>query len=137
MPTGIYTRTKEHNKKIALAHKGIKLTKEHRNSLSRSHLGIPNKNKGKGKQYHIGKSGSHKGYKFIRVDGKDYGEHILVYLKSNNLNRIPKGLCIHHLNGNKLDNRPENLVMLDRKTHTSLHKSFYHTIKGGIYEQIC
>lgn len=27
---------------------------------------------------------------------------------------------VHHLNGNKLDNRPENLVILDKKTHGRL-----------------
>lgn len=44
MPKGIYTRTKEHNKNISLARKGIKFTEEHRKRVA---LGNKGKNKGR------------------------------------------------------------------------------------------
>ena len=35
---------------------------------------------------------------------------------------IPKGKCIHHLNGQHTDNRIENLVPLSRGIHCWLHR---------------
>ncbi|MCF7861153.1 HNH endonuclease [Candidatus Woesearchaeota archaeon] len=34
---------------------------------------------------------------------------------------IPKGYVIHHINGNKLDNRMENLSLMINSEHRSLH----------------
>ena len=34
---------------------------------------------------------------------------------------IKVGYCIHHINGNKLDNRLKNLIMLTHKDHHKLH----------------
>ena len=46
-------------------------------------------------------------------------EHILVWEKYHN-RRVPEGYAIHHLNGIKADNRPENLVAMPRKRHDSI-----------------
>jgi len=43
-------------------------------------------------------------------------EHILVWEKANGY-LLPDGLVIHHLNGIKTDNRPENLVAIATKRH--------------------
>jgi len=45
-------------------------------------------------------------------------EHILVWEKANN-KPLPKGWIVHHLNGIKSDNRPENLLGMPRKDHNS------------------
>lgn len=45
----------------------------------------------------------------------------------NTLHRIimnpPNGMDVHHINGDKLDNRRCNLLMLTRSEHTSLHRN--------------
>lgn len=47
-------------------------------------------------------------------------EHIVVWERANN-SFLPDGYCVHHKNGIKNDNRPENLVALKNGDHTALH----------------
>ena len=66
------------------------------------------------------------GYVLIRVKigapgkgkGAFYrGEHLIVWEEANG--PIPKGWVIHHLNGDKMDNRLENLLALPKHEHHS------------------
>ena len=70
------------------------------------------------------------GYVLVRVQSSGpnpyRGEHIVVWEHSNG--PLPKGDVIHHLNGNKQDNRIENLVALSRKAHATTHRDH------GMYE---
>ena len=34
---------------------------------------------------------------------------------------IPKGFCVHHVNGDKTDNSPSNLMLLSKSNHHHLH----------------
>lgn len=43
-------------------------------------------------------------------------QHILVWEEANKM-PLPKGYVIHHLNGIRDDNRPQNLIALPRKKH--------------------
>ena len=43
-------------------------------------------------------------------------EHIYIWEKVHN-KHLPRGWCIHHLNGITDDNRPANLLAMPRKTH--------------------
>lgn len=76
-----------------------------------------------------------KGGKFQRVSGYVYvycpehpraesgryvPEHILVWEKYHGKS-VPEGFHVHHLNGIKNDNRPENLAALDVKDHNQRH----------------
>jgi hypothetical protein len=62
---------------------------------------------------------SRKGYRRISIRGRQWMEHILVWQHANG--PIPEGLQLHHLNGDKLDNRLENLELVDALTHKRLH----------------
>ena len=50
------------------------------------------------------------GYVQIYIKGKQYLQHRYVWEKHNG--KIPKGMQIHHINGNKEDNRLENLALV-------------------------
>ena len=49
------------------------------------------------------------------------GEHVRVWIL--NVGEIPKGYIIHHVNGNKQDNRLENLQCINRSNHAIMHNS--------------
>ena len=47
-------------------------------------------------------------------------EHIVVYEEYHKCRILPWA-CVHHINGKKDDNRPENLVLMGKGHHTRLH----------------
>lgn len=56
-----------------------------------------------------------------RADSMGYVmEHIVVFESESGIT-IPKNCCIHHLNGNKSDNRIQNLCMMTHGGHTAFH----------------
>ena len=67
----------------------------------------------------------HNGYYFVKC-GLDYvPEHQLVV--ENKIGRtLNKGECVHHLSGNKTDNRIENLMLFKSQQE---HKSFENKIR--------
>ena len=61
------------------------------------------------------------GYKMVLIDTNRYiPEHNKIWIQENQM-PIPAGCIVHHKNGIKLDNRIENLILLNRSTHISLH----------------
>ena len=79
-----------------------------------------------------------KGYRRITIkesDGKYHMrmEHRVIWEQHNG--PIPDGCDIHHINGDKLDNRIENLECLNRTEHKREHLGMY--IKDGIWWKHC
>lgn len=68
------------------------------------------------------------GYRLVFVPGKKNGsrgyvrEHIIIaeWMLGR---RLRRNECVHHVNGNKLDNRPTNLEVMTKGAHTSLHQA--------------
>lgn len=67
------------------------------------------------------------GYRIIKVGTRYKNEHDVVWARHNQLGCIPSGMVVHHINGKKLDNRPENLTLLPNGYHVALH----HAIKNS------
>lgn len=78
----------------------------------------------RGKSHHNWKGGYiHKisGYKLIMADKKKVYEHR--YVMEQHLGRkLDKKEVVHHINGNKLDNRIDNLQLTTQSEHVTHHK---------------
>ena len=69
---------------------------------------------------------SQSGYRVIR----GIPEHHKVWCnKEDSIGVVPRGCVIHHINGIRHDNRPENLILLPRSYHMALHQAIKHS--GG------
>ena len=66
----------------------------------------------------IGKNG----YVDMRIDGRRVYEHVLVAERALG-KLLPKGAIVHHMNCDRKDNRPENLVICPNEAyHRLIHK---------------
>lgn len=70
--------------------------------------------------YHKGYSITHHGYKTIFLNGKKVREHRLIAEKSFGI-KLKNNQVVHHIDGDKLNNSPDNLEVMTLAEHTSLH----------------
>lgn len=86
------------------------------------------------------KGTSHLNYKGIISDGNGYCQqlkpewytgrknskyvftHHVSMCESLGITEIPKGFCVHHINGDKQDNDPSNLALMSISAHSKLHR---------------
>jgi hypothetical protein len=52
-----------------------------------------------------------------------------IWCENNHLAAIPQGWVIHHINLNPMNNNPDNLCLLDKKSHSQLHNGIMKIIK--------
>lgn len=81
----------------------------------------------KGSNWKGGKKITSKGYVALLIPGHERAdkcgyvlEHVYVFEKETGI-KIPPNCCVHHLNGNKTDNRIENLCLMSHVGHTIYH----------------
>lgn len=105
-------------KKIAEVMRGRKLSPEHREKVIQT-LKYGQK-RGSNPNWRGGESITTNGYRLIRVGATYIKEHRLAMEKElgRKLKRVEE---VHHVNGDKLDNSPMNLILLSKSHHSRLH----------------
>lgn len=61
------------------------------------------------------------GYRLHTIAGRRVTEHVLVAERALG-KRLPRGAIVHHVNEDRLDNRPSNLVICTAGYHRVLHQ---------------
>lgn len=70
--------------------------------------------------------GLHHGYKVLhRVGSTRIVEH-------RHVMKAPKGYIVHHKNGNRLDNRKENLEIMKQADHVKIHSKAMSDARWGL-----
>lgn len=69
------------------------------------------------------------GYMRVRISGIEVLEHHLVWVRANG--SIPPGKHVHHVNGDRQDNRLENLRVMDKRDHVRHHRIEERTERIG------
>lgn len=53
-----------------------------------------------------------------------------IWCIENNMMKVPFGCVIHHLDLNTTNNNPNNLILLDKKTHSTFHNKLIKMAKN-------
>ena len=77
------------------------------------------------------------GYWLVRAEGHPLAqkrgnyvyEHVLVALNAAGLETIPKDHCVHHIDCDKVNNSPNNLIICNRSDHAAYHATLETLVK--------
>jgi len=72
----------------------------------------------------IGGRTFHRGQIYIRHNHKRIKESHYNWCLANQMLCIPKGMIIHHRDGNCRNNNADNLIMIKQSTHVKAHEAF-------------
>jgi hypothetical protein len=67
------------------------------------------------------------GYEIITYGKYRTFVHRLMIMQNTKC-QIPKGFSVHHIDGNKLNNNIDNLLLLDKQSHKQLHKRINNNV---------
>lgn len=93
-------------------------------------LGIVTRTYTKGRIRHDVGHVNGNGYKILRVDRKMYQLHRLIWEDAHG--PIPEGLCIDHIDGDKLNNKLSNLRLVSHKQNMENKHKAYKSNKCGV-----
>jgi HNH endonuclease len=75
-----------------------------------------------------------KGYRRISVNGRLWLEHVLVWERTHGRS-VPAGHDVHHVDGDKLNNDPSNLLLLTKLEHKRIHSGC--VLVDGVWWKPC
>ena len=113
--------------------KGKKFSKKYREKLSKAHLGIPasehqkeiarknwtGKNNPRWKP--IGSKRKNHDYILVKIAEHEWGKEEWIIAGKKIGRKLYRDEVVHHINGIKYDNRPDNLEVMTGKEHRILH----------------
>lgn len=76
------------------------------------------------------------GYVFININGS-YVKRATIVCESINGTKLKSGDVVHHINGVKDDDRPENLTAMTRLEHNRLHGKLIKGKRGKKVKSVC
>ncbi|WP_157838165.1 HNH endonuclease signature motif containing protein [Sphingobium indicum] len=90
-----------------------------------SKMGQNNPASGKHPPNHKGQCSDGRGYLTEVVRGKRYFVHRIIMAKmiGIEIENLPDDLHVHHIDGDKLNNHPDNLALVTSRGHRRIHKT--------------